>query len=188
MRFRASAVAFAVAGLGLVGCLIAARARQDALTEERSVRRTAFAYYSGVLLGDADQCAGAARAPLVSIRDGRTVIRDETALRTLVADVRKRTGAPQLSKEDRDRMAAHMLQVFDSADVRFLGGSTATVVFVVKPRTTDASGDYLGELVLAKVDGKWRVVAEVTDSKPAPRPPDLDEPPPGRASPEQRAP
>jgi len=179
MRAGTYGVVCGVAALGLVGSLVAAWARQDALAEEKSVRRAAFAYYSGLLLGDAEQCLGASYPPLVSIRDGKMRVRDEKALRALVSDVAKRTGAPQMAKDDRSRMATRMLQVFDDADVRFLGASTATVVFVVRPRTTDASGDHLGELVLGKGDGKWRVVAEVTDSKPAPPLPDPTEPPPG---------
>lgn len=152
--------------------------RQDAMEEEKRVRQAAFSYYSGVLLGNAEQTLRSSRHPIASIRDGKVTMRDEKALKTTVAEVARRSRAAGLTDEDRTRIANNMLRVFDGADIRQIGGGTASVVFIVRPSGKEGAGDYLGELILSKSGGQWRVIAEITDSTPAPRLPDLLETPP----------
>lgn len=174
-----SAIAVSLAALLLAGGVIIGRALQDASKEEQAVRKAAFAYYSSIILGDTAECLKAARTPLVRVRDGKASLLDTDALRRLVADVGKRASVSNLPQETRQRVVGNMLRVFDEADIRFIGAATASVVFLVRPAARKGEGDWLGELVLGHTADGWRVVAEISDSKPAPPMLDVPEAPSG---------
>lgn len=162
--------------LALMGAA-AWQASMDVLKEDKEIRRAGFTYYSSTVLGDAQECMKVIRLPLVAIRDGTVRLHTADSFRTMVADVGKKTGVARLSEEARKEIIQNMLRVFDDADIRFLGARTASLTFVVRPAPSRDVGDMLAELVLCKTGDKWLVVAEVTDSKPAPPMPDLPEVP-----------
>lgn len=159
----------------LLGAVALAR-YQDDREDEKRVRQAAFAYYSSVVLGDVEGCARAAMAPFVVVRDGKPTIRTVEQLKATVEAVARRSQVANLSKEEKERIASNMLRVFDDADIRFIGRDTATVVFLLRPAAKSGEGDWLGELLLARSEGRWRVFGEITDSKPAPPMPDVELP------------
>ena len=168
--------------VGSVALLLAAgtwayRQAQDAVQEEQSIRRAAFSYYSSTILGDAEGCLKVARLPMIAIRDGKITNHSADVLRTLVRQIGNRAGVAGASEEVRKQVVGNMLRVFDDAEIRLLGAKTATVVFTVKPSPSKDVGELLAELVLTKADGEWRVIAEITDSSPAPPMPQLPETP-----------
>lgn len=172
-RILAACAALAVFGGALVSAQIAGDRQWE--QDEKAVRQAAFRYYAGMVLGDADMCAAAVAFPLYALRNGTGVQRDEKTLRALVADIARRGRGASLSDAERKQVLSNMLAIFDDADIRFVGGDTATVVFVLKPPASPDAGETLAELVLYRKAGKWLVVAEITDSKPAPRMPDVTE-------------
>lgn len=176
-RVMVLSAAVAVCLAALAGHLVRAQnaADQQWARDEKAIRETAFRYYAGLVLGDADMCVGAIAFPLYSLRNGAGALRDEKAVRALVAEVARRRSGTPLSDEDRKQVFANMLAVFEDADIRFVGGDTASVVFVVKPPASKDSGETLAELVLYRKAGKWSVVVEITDSKPTPRMPEPDD-------------
>jgi hypothetical protein len=161
---RAALAALALAAAGLA----AAAWRGPGDEDEKQVRLTAFRYYSGMVMGDADTCVAAVGFPIHVVRNGAATTRDERALRALVAEVAKRSKNRDLGAEQRKELLANMLAVFDSAAIQFIGGDTAAVTFLVRPAPNRNVGDVLAHLVLHRRDGKWRVIAEFTDAKPTP--------------------
>lgn len=176
-RRRSLPLLLSCAGLACIAA-VGAHARQDVLKTEAAVRKAAFDFFSSFVFCDADRVIDGAVYPMVSLRNGKATIRDEKSMRELIESVAARTGVRGLPAEDRKRIAENMLRVFDSAEIRFLGGNTATVVFVVRPKSKPDEGDYLGELILYKRADRWRVMVEVTDSTPAPKIPELEPTPP----------
>lgn len=180
----AAAACLLAAGVALVRGQSAAD--QQWARDEKAIREAAFRYYAGLVLGDADMCVGAVAFPLYALRNGAGAMRDEKAMRALIAEVSRRRSGAALSDDERKQVFANMLAVFDDADIRFVGGDTASVVFVVKPPTSRETGETLAELVLYRKAAKWSVVIEVTDSKPTPRLPDVGEAVPPDPSVEKR--
>jgi hypothetical protein len=163
-------VRFVLLLAGLLGAVWSfAAARQASIeADEKQVRQAAFRYYAGLVLADETMCLDAVSFPLYSVRNGTGSMRDQKALRALVAEVTRRREGAAPTDEQRKQIAANVLAIFDDASIQFIGGDTASVVFVVKPATDRTTGDNLAELVLYRKAGKWRVIAEFTDSKPAP--------------------
>ncbi len=69
-----------------------------------------------------------------------------------------------LSDDDRKRIVGNMVAMFDEAPVQFVGANTAELTFLIRRASKPEEGDNLGTLVLYRSEGKWRVIAEVTDS------------------------
>lgn len=113
-------------------------------------------------------CVGAVAFPIYSVRNGTGKLVDEKSLRAVVAEVIRRRKSSDLTDEVRKRIAANTLAVFEEASIQFIGGDTASVVFVIRPASSRDLGDTLAQLVLYRRGGQWRVIAEFTDSKPAP--------------------
>ncbi|MBM3493426.1 MAG: hypothetical protein FJX72_03745 [Armatimonadetes bacterium] len=162
---RTAALAASLVALVAVAALARQATGED---DEKKVRLAAFRYYSGMVLGDADLCAGSVAFPLHTVRNGSGTQRDEKALRALVTEIAKRSKSADLTADQRKQVLSNMLAVFDSAAIQFVGGDTAAVTFAVKPAATRESGDVLAHLVLHRSSAKWRVIAEFTDSKPTP--------------------
>ncbi len=153
--------------------------------DEKQIRQAAFRYYAGMVLGDETMCVEAVGFPFYSVRNGSGTLRDEKSLRSIVAEVNRRRQSAKLTDDERKRIAANVLIVFDQASIQFIGGDTASVVFVVRPAPNRQTGDVLAQLVLHRRADKWRVIAEFTDSKPAP-PLSAEPPSPADGSSEQR--
>ncbi len=162
-----------VAGAGLALLGLWAYGRQSPDEDEKRIRQAAFAYYSSTILGDAEGCLGVAKFPLVAIRDGKVMTHTPETLRSVVVGVSKRTGIARMSTDAKQELLGKTLQIFDDADIQFLGANTATVVFLVRPPATKGEGNILGQLVLVRSGGAWKVTAEVSDSKPGPPEPEL---------------
>lgn len=137
-------------------------------TDEKQIRQAAFRYYAGMVLGDESMCIGAVKFPMYSVRNGTGKLVDEKSLRAVTAEVNRRRATANLTEEERKNIATNILMVFDEAAIQFIGGDTASVVFVVRPARSPQVGDVLAQLVLYRSAGKWRVIAEFTDSKPTP--------------------
>lgn len=164
-----------VAGAGLALLGLWAYGRQSADEQEKRIRQAAFTYYSSTILGDAEGCLRVAKFPLVAIRDGKVITHTAETLRSLVLGVSKRIGIARMSADEKQELLGKTLQVFDDADIQFLGANTATVVFLVRPPATKGEGNTLGQLVVVRSGGAWKVTAEVSDSKPGPPEPELPE-------------
>jgi hypothetical protein len=118
------------------------------------------------------------RLPLFVIRDGIGSYRDEKQTRAMLAAFAKNIQNTKLGAEDKKQMGANMIAKFEEASVQFIGADTAAVTFELQRGTKPGEGDKLGHLILYRAEGRWQVIAEVTDSKAIPPEYLLDVPPP----------
>lgn len=146
----------------------AAWARQQHKNAEDQVRAAAFRYYAGTIFGDADTCLAVCRMPLYVVRDGAFTTRDEKAARALLASIAQRMKQHPLSEDDRKRVTANMIGVFDEASIQFIGANTASCTFLLHKGTKANEGDSLATVILHRKDDQWRVIEEITDSAPIP--------------------
>ena len=168
MRVRTFAVAVpaACACLSIAGAL--AWARQKAKNAEDQVRVAAFRYYAGTIFGDADVCLAVSRMPLYIVRDGQITLRDDKAMRALLSSIAQHMKQRPLSDDDRKRVTANMLTIFDEASIQFIGANTAACTFLVHKGVKQEEGDNLATLILHRQNDQWRVIEEITDSAPVP--------------------
>ncbi|MGC8666601.1 MAG: hypothetical protein ACP5VE_00600 [Chthonomonadales bacterium] len=154
------------------GCILLggtlAWARQKQKSAEDQVRAAAFRYYAGTIFGDADTCLAVSRMPLYIVRDGAFTLRDDKGTRALLASIAQRMKEHPLSDDDRKRVTANMIAVFDEASIQFIGANTAACTFLLRKGTKDNEGDNLATLLLHRQADKWRVIEEITDSAPVP--------------------
>jgi hypothetical protein len=145
---------------------------------EDQIRQTCFRYYFGVVFGDEEEYRKVTRLPLFVIRDGIGSYRDEKQTRAMLAAFAKNIQNTKLGAEDKKQMGANMIAKFEEASVQFIGADTAAVTFELQRGTKPGEGDKLGHLILYRAEGRWQVIAEVTDSKAIPPEYLLDVPPP----------
>ncbi|HSV74672.1 MAG TPA: hypothetical protein VLH79_13010 [Chthonomonadales bacterium] len=132
------------------------------------VRRAAHAYYSALVLGDAEQYIRHVRFPLQAVRDGVVSARTEAQARALVRALTDRRAARPLSEEEKATVARRLREVIDEARIEFVGADTASVAFLIGSGNAPRDGDRVCLLLLHRGRDGWRVIAEVTDSKPVP--------------------
>src|SRR5205085_2940839 len=158
-----------LAVLLFAGCALAGWAQEKKREDvEGKVRAAAFGYYSSTAFGDADELMKVTRHPLTIIKDGAITQRDEKSTRGLLASVAERIKKSGLKNEDKGKILGNMIAIFDEASVQFVGASTAHLTFVMKLGTKE-SGDTLGTFLLHRTpEGMWKVIGEITDSRPVP--------------------
>lgn len=145
-----------------------AQVRETGQKVENQIRQAAFGFFVGSAFGDADPYFKAARMPLLVVRDGVGTPRDEKAARTLLTANAARMKAANYNEEDRKRIIGNMIGLIDDSSVQFIGANTATLAFPLRPATKPDEPESMIELVLHRKDGRWQVIAEITDSAPIP--------------------
>lgn len=151
-----------------IAAVVGARAQEKRAEAdmEGQVRQAGFRYYAGMVFGDAEECLKATRLPLYTVRDGVGSHQDEKAIRALLTRTAERAKA--FSDEERKQISGNMLAIFEEASVQFIGANTASLTFLVRPGRKEGEGDSLATLLLHRKEGRWLVIAEVTDSAPIP--------------------
>jgi hypothetical protein len=160
-----------IAALAAFAALAAAgwgQAKKTGEEIEGQIKQSAFKYYFGTVFGDAGEYMQAARMPLHVVHDGVVTVRDEKAARALLAAIAGKVKAAHLSDEERKRIATNMIGLIDQAGVQFIGANTATLALPVSPAAKPGDPESLIELVLHRKEGRWQVIAEISDSAPIP--------------------
>lgn len=162
---------------GAMGIGVWAQVKKSESHVEDQIRQTCFRYYFGTVFGDAEEYMKATRLPLFVIRNGAGTYRDEKQTRALLATFAKNIQNAKLSDEDKKQIGANMIAKFEDASVQFIGANTAAVTFELQRGTKPGEGDKMSHLLLYRTEGRWQVIAEVTDSTAIPPEYLLDVPP-----------
>ncbi len=147
-----------------------AQAKKNAEPVEGQVKKACFHYYAGLIFGQIDEYLKGVKPPLIVIRDGNSATKDEKSLRAMIFPMGEKMRNSGLTDTDKATMLKNMLTTFDEADVQFIGADTAALTFLIK-HDQKTSADTLCTLIVHRVDaatGVWKVIEEITDSKPVP--------------------
>ncbi len=147
-----------------------AQGRKNAETIEGQVKKACFHYYVGLIFGQVDEYLKGVKPPLLVVRDGQSTSKDEKSLRSMLFPMSEKMKNSGLTDTDKATILKNMLSTFDEADVQFIGADTAALTFLIK-HDQKSNADSLCTLVVHRVDaatGLWKVIEEITDSKPVP--------------------
>jgi hypothetical protein len=167
VRKRASLLTVGALCVVALGAWAQAKSVGDQVEDQ--IRRGAFHYYFGTVLGNAEEYLAGTRLPLYVVRNGVGTYKDEKAARAELAQFAEKLKAVNLSEDDRKQMVSNLIRTLDEASIQFVGANTATLTFLV--RHDERAGDQMCTLTLYRPDvkaGTWKVIAELTDSAPIP--------------------
>lgn len=132
------------------------------------LKGVALRYYNGTVFGDVESYLKVTRMPLSLVRDGVVSSRSEVETRAFLGKLAERNKQSKLTDEERGRITGNMLALIEDATIEFIGASTASLTFMVKPPEKEGDGPRLLTLILHRKDGVWRVIQEISDSTPVP--------------------
>ena len=160
-------VLFLVAALG-VGAVT--QQKKNAEVIENQIKKSCFHYYVGMIFGQADEYMKGVKPPLTVIRDGVVTKKDERDLKSMLFSMGERMKNAAIADTEKAVMLKNMLTTFEQADVQYVGADTAMLTFLIK-HDAKANSDSLCTLIVHREDaanGLWKVISEITDSKPVP--------------------